>query len=52
MSQPVVVMIPDCAPTCPLVTMLLVEIARLRGTSEQVQQTTHGIDDDPPRPHP
>lgn len=42
-----VIVIEDCAPECPLVRMLLIEIARLRGTTEAVQRVTHAIDDEP-----
>jgi len=36
----------------PDVTTLLIEIARLRGTSEAVQRVAHGMDDVPPQPGP
>jgi len=42
--------VPPCAAPCPLVTTLLAEIARLRGTTEAVQRVAHGIDDVPSGP--
>lgn len=35
--------IPGCAARCPLVTTLVIERARDRGTSEQHERITHGL---------
>jgi hypothetical protein len=35
--------VPDCAARCSLVTTLVIERARDRGTSEQHERITHGL---------
>ena len=45
-------MIPRCANRCELVATLIAEIARLKGTSEQVERLAHGLDGEDGAPPP
>ncbi len=42
--------VPACAARCPFVGELVAELARARGTSEDVQRVTHGLPGEDHRP--